>query len=67
MAGVALGFVAVKCLQATPWIHGKIEGEVSLQLFGLAVVIALGLGMLGGLYPAYHGARLPPSEALRHE
>ncbi len=65
--GILLGFVAVKLLQITPWIRGKIEGEISLQLFGLALVIALVLGVLGGLYPAYRGSRLHPSEALRHE
>jgi putative ABC transport system permease protein len=67
MEGIALGFVAVKLLQTTPWIRGKIEGEISLQLFGLALVIALVLGVLGGLYPAYRGSQLHPSEALRHE
>jgi putative ABC transport system permease protein len=67
MEGIALGFVVVKLLQTTPWIRGKIEGEISLQLFGLALVIALVLGVLGGLYPAYRGSRLHPSEALRHE
>jgi putative ABC transport system permease protein len=36
-------------------------------LFGLALGIALGLGILGGLYPAFRGSRLHPSEALRQE
>ncbi len=67
VAGSLLGFVAVRLLQVTPWIRGKIEGEVSLQLFGLALAIALVLGVLGGLYPAYRGSRLHPSEALRCE
>jgi putative ABC transport system permease protein len=67
IGGIVLGFVAVNLLQATPWIHGKIEGEVNLPLFGLALMIALGLGALGGLYPAYRGSRLHPSEALRYE
>jgi len=65
--GILLGFVAVKILQITPWIRGKIEGEVSLPLFGLALAIALVLGVLGGLYPAHRGSRLHPSEALRCE
>jgi putative ABC transport system permease protein len=67
IGGIALGFAAVKLLEATPWVRGKIEGEVSLLLFALALGIALGLGVLGGLYPAYHGSRLHPSEALRQE
>ena len=32
-----------------------------------ALLIALGLGLLGGLLPALRGARLEPTEALRHE
>lgn len=67
MVGIALGFVAVKLLQATPLMRGKIEGEISFTLFAIAILIALGLGMLGGLYPAYRGSRLSPSEALRYE
>jgi putative ABC transport system permease protein len=67
ICGTALGYGAVNLLEATPWIHGKIEGEFNLPLCGLALAIALGLGALGGLYPAYRGSRLHPSEALRHE
>ncbi len=67
IAGSALGFAAVKLLQWSPILRGKIEGEVSPGLFAVALSVALGLGMLGGLYPAYRGSRLPPGEALRYE
>jgi putative ABC transport system permease protein len=67
LVGIAIGFVSVKLMQATPIMRGKIEGEISLSLFGLALLIALGLGMFGGLYPAYRGSRMPPSAALRYE
>jgi len=65
--GVVLGFAAVKLLQVTPFMRGKIEGEISPGLFALALAVALGLGALGGLYPAYRGSKLEPSEALRYE
>ncbi|MBM3888349.1 MAG: ABC transporter permease [Verrucomicrobia bacterium] len=67
LVGVAIGFVAIKVIQTTPMIHGKIEGEISAMLFGLAILIALGLGVFGGLYPAVRGSRLPPTAALRYE
>lgn len=65
--GIALGFTAVKVLQALPFMRGKIEGEIGAGLFAIALGVALGLGVLGGLYPAYRGAKLDPSEALRYE
>lgn len=67
VVGIGFGFAAVKILQNTPLMRGKIEGDISLYLLGLALLIALGLGVLGGLYPAYRGSRLHPSEALRYE
>jgi putative ABC transport system permease protein len=67
LAGIALGSAAVKVLERTPWMRGKIAGEFSPSLFGLALLIALGLGVLGGLYPALRGARTNPGDALRHD
>ena len=67
VVGIGLGFVTVKILQNTPLMRGKIEGYISIDLLGLALLIALALGILGGLYPAYRGSRLHPSAALSYE
>jgi len=67
LVGIGLGVASVWLLEALPWMQGKIEGEMSLKLFAIAAGVALGLGMLGGLYPAYRGSRLHPNEALRYE
>ena len=44
-------------------VSGDVSGEVVLQGF----IVALVLGLLGGLYPAYRASRLAPIEGLRHE
>jgi putative ABC transport system permease protein len=65
--GSVLGVVVLRALQASPWIRGKLEGQVAPSLIGVALLIALGLGALGGLYPAWIGSRMSPVTALRHE
>jgi putative ABC transport system permease protein len=67
LVGIGFGFVTVKILQSTPLMRGKIEGYISPELLGVALLVAMGLGILGGLYPAYRGSRLQPSEALSYE
>ncbi len=67
LAGIALGCAAVKVLERTAWMRGKVSGEFSLPLFALALAISIGLGGLGGLYPALRGANMNPGDALRHE
>jgi putative ABC transport system permease protein len=67
LAGNVLGLVTVHLLQASPWIRGKLEAQVDLALIGTALLIALALGALGGLYPAWVGSRMSPVTALRHE
>jgi len=44
-------------------VAGDISPGVMLQGF----VLALLLGLLGGLYPAWSAAKLPPVEGLRHD
>lgn len=67
LLGIVLGFASVKLVEMLPWMQGKIEGEMSLKLFAIAGGVALALGILGGLYPAYRASRLHPNEALRYE
>jgi putative ABC transport system permease protein len=67
IVGIGFGFATVKILQNTPVMRGKIEGYMSAELLGVAILIALALGILGGLYPAYRGSRLHPREALSYE
>jgi putative ABC transport system permease protein len=67
LVGIACGMAAVRLLERAPWLRGKIEGDFSLSLAGLGLALALVLGVAGGLYPAWRGARMKPSDALRYE
>lgn len=37
------------------------------ELIGLTLALAVGLGVLGALYPIIRAIRISPAEALRHE
>jgi putative ABC transport system permease protein len=65
--GSLAGYAAVRLLESTDTLRGRLEGDLSPQLFGMAFLVALGLGILGGFYPAWRGSRLTPGAALRYE
>ena len=71
LAGAVLGvggaLVLTRWLSTVPATNGYVQGTVAPGIIAQGFVIALGVGLLGGLYPAYRGARLLPTEALRHE
>ena len=66
-AGVLLGVALGLLLNTHPAMRGFLEMRFSGQLFGQAWLTALGLGMVGGTYPAWRATRLLPVEALRYE
>ncbi len=44
-----------------------LSARYSPELFGMALLVAVGLGFIGALYPAWRASRLSPMEALRFE
>jgi putative ABC transport system permease protein len=64
IAGVILGAIGVQVLGSTPSIRGLLRPDLSLPLLSLSVVIAVGVGVISGLYPAWRSSRLAPSMAL---
>ncbi len=71
IAGAAAGIVAAilltRALTWWPMVNGLVSGEVSPAVIVQGFLIALAVGLIGGAYPAYRGAHLLPTEALRHE
>jgi putative ABC transport system permease protein len=63
--GVILGIALVKVLAATPWMSGKLEPYTGWDLAAFAFGLSLLVGLLSGLYPAFHCTRINPSAALR--
>jgi putative ABC transport system permease protein len=71
LLGAALGSVGAvllcRFLSDLPRNNGLINGSISAGVILNGVAIALVVGLIGGFYPAMHGARLTPDKALRHE
>jgi len=65
VVGVFLGTMGVKLLQRTPAIRGLLEPDLSVTLLLTSVAIAVVVGVLSGLYPAWRSSRLMPSAALQ--
>jgi putative ABC transport system permease protein len=65
VVGVAIGAMGVQVLSKAPAIRGLLQPDLSIALLGLSVVIAVGVGIISGLYPAWRSSRLTPSLALQ--
>jgi len=65
IGGVLIGALGVQILGAAPAIRGLLEPDVSLGLLGTSLALAVAVGVLSGLYPAWRSSRLTPSRALQ--
>jgi putative ABC transport system permease protein len=63
--GVAIGAAGAHLLGATPAVRGLLAPDLSVQLLALSAIIAVGVGVVSGLYPAWRSSRLTPSLALQ--
>jgi putative ABC transport system permease protein len=62
--GVLIGAIGVKVLERTPAFRGLLVPELSLALAAVSVAMAVVVGVMSGLYPAWRGSRLAPTAAL---
>jgi len=71
LAGAAVGTLAAigvtAWLAGFPAVRGYMEGTISADIIAQGFAIAVLVGLVGGIYPAYRGASLLPTEAIRHE
>lgn len=67
VVGSALGIVTVWLFGRIPATAGLLQGKFSVSLFVQAFLVALGLGAIGGLYPAWRASQLDPLLAMQYD
>ena len=65
IGGVMIGIAGLKVMERLPAINGLLEPDLSLRLMIMAVAIAVVVGVVSGLYPAWRSSRLTPSLAMQ--
>lgn len=65
--GTLFGIIGVQLLMLYPTVGSFLQPIYTVDTFLRAFAVALAVGILGGVYPAYRASKLSPSEALRYE
>jgi len=65
--GIGVAFGLLFLLGQIPLYGNIITPRWSLEIFSRALVVAVTLGLVGGLYPALRATRMQPVEALQYE
>ena len=65
--GALLAVIGLRAITLAPTARGFIDPNLPPAVLVIALVMGVGLSLLGGLYPAVRAASLEPTEALRYE
>jgi putative ABC transport system permease protein len=65
--GLSLGYLAAEIFTSQGSISRLAEPDFTAGVFAWGLAFALGVALLGALYPAWRAVRLRPIEALRRE
>ncbi len=67
LLGCLLAVIGLRVLTLFPTAAGFIDPNLPPEVMPLALLMGVGLSLLGGTYPAIRAASLDPIQALRHE
>jgi putative ABC transport system permease protein len=67
LVGIVFAWMLMQVLSHSSSVQGLIRPELSLSVVWQGLLLATIAGAAGGLYPAFRGTRVAPSEALRYE
>lgn len=67
LAGSVIGVLAMELVERLPGLGSMLTTAWNWQIFARAMAMALFVGLIAGLYPAWRASRVHPVEALRYE
>lgn len=67
VVGGIFGIIITELIMLVPIVKSYLAITYTPEIFIKAIVVALAVVLVGGLYPAYKASRLSPLEALRYE